>query len=60
MREYFLGIPLTSINYSSSVILIILAAWVSCRLELLFGRVIHKTVRNFISPLLYLEIILYQ
>ncbi|QLH64225.1 PTS beta-glucoside transporter subunit IIABC [Serratia symbiotica] len=56
VREYFLGIPLTFINYSSSVIPIILAAWVSCRLELLFSRVIHKTVRNFISPLLCLVI----
>lgn len=56
VREYFLGIPLTFINYSSSVIPIILAAWVSCRLELLFSRVIHKTVRNFISPLLCLAI----
>lgn len=31
VREYFFGIPLTFINYSSSVILIIFAARVSCR-----------------------------
>lgn len=47
VRGYFLGIPLTFINYSSSVIPIILAAWVSCRLELLFSRVIHKNGAQF-------------
>ncbi len=31
--EHFLGIPVTFINYSSSVIPIILASWVSCWLE---------------------------
>ena len=56
MREYFFGIPLTFINYSSSVIPIIFAAWVSCRLEPLFNRVIHSALRNFITPLLCLAI----
>jgi beta-glucoside PTS system EIICBA component len=54
VREYFFGIPLTFINYSSSVIPIIFAAWISCRLEPLFNRVIHSAVRNFITPLLCL------
>jgi hypothetical protein len=31
--EHFLGIPVTFINYSSSVIPIILASWVCCWLE---------------------------
>ncbi|WP_448665319.1 PTS beta-glucoside transporter subunit IIABC [Serratia plymuthica] len=56
VREYFLGIPMTFINYSSSVIPIIFAAWVSCRLEPLFNRVIHSALRNFITPLLCLAI----
>lgn len=56
VREYFFGIPLTFINYSSSVIPIIFAAWVSCRLEPLFNRVIHSALRNFITPLLCLAI----
>ncbi|MDW5501530.1 PTS beta-glucoside transporter subunit IIABC [Pseudomonas lundensis] len=56
VREYFFGIPLTFINYSSSVIPIIFAAWVSCRMEPLFNRVIHSALRNFITPLLCLVI----
>ncbi|HDU7919532.1 TPA: PTS beta-glucoside transporter subunit IIABC [Serratia marcescens] len=56
VREYFFGIPLTFINYSSSVIPIIFAAWVSCRLEPLCNRVIHSALRNFITPLLCLAI----
>ncbi|CAI1784757.1 PTS beta-glucoside transporter subunit IIABC [Serratia ficaria] len=55
-REYFLGIPLTFINYSSSVIPIIFAAWVSCRLEPWCNRVVHSALRNFITPLLCLAI----
>ena len=56
VREYFFGIPLTFINYSSSVIPIIFAAWISCRLEPLFNRVIHSALRNFITPLLCLVV----
>jgi PTS system beta-glucosides-specific IIC component len=54
--EYFLGIPITFINYSSSVIPIIFAAWVSCRLEPLFNRVLHSALRNFVTPLMCLVI----
>ena len=49
---YFLGIPITFINYSSSVIPIILAAWVSSRLEKGFNRVLHSNIKNFFTPLL--------
>ncbi len=45
VREYFFGIPLTFINYSSSVIPIIFAAQVSCRPEPLFNRVIHSAAQ---------------
>lgn len=54
--EYFLGIPITFINYSSSVIPIIFAAWVSCRLEPLFNRIFHSALRNFATPLMCLVI----
>lgn len=54
--EYFFGIPITFINYSSSVIPIIFAAWVSCRLEPLFNRVFHSSLRNFATPLMCLVI----
>lgn len=53
---YFLGIPVTFINYTSSVIPIILAAWVSCRLEKGFNRVLHSSIKNFFTPLLCLAI----
>ena len=53
---YFLGIPITFINYSSSVIPIILAAWVSSRLEKGFNRVLHSNIKNFFTPLLCLVI----
>ncbi|MFW5387220.1 PTS beta-glucoside transporter subunit IIABC [Yersinia sp. 2542 StPb PI] len=53
---YFLGIPVTFINYSSSVIPIILAAWVSSRLEKGFNRVLHSNIKNFFTPLLCLVI----
>jgi len=54
--EHFLSIPITFINYSSSVIPIIFAAWVSCRLEPLFNRVIHSALRNFVTPLMCLVV----
>ncbi|VXC43931.1 fused beta-glucoside-specific PTS enzymes: IIA component; IIB component; IIC component [Enterobacterales bacterium 8AC] len=54
--EHFLGIPITFINYSSSVIPIIFAAWLSCRLEPVFNRVIHSALRNFVTPLMCLVV----
>ncbi|MGE4802636.1 PTS beta-glucoside transporter subunit IIABC [Yersinia hibernica] len=53
---YFLGIPVTFINYTSSVIPVILAAWVSCRLEKGFNRILHSSIKNFFTPLLCLAI----
>ena len=46
--ECFLGIPVTFINYSSSVIPIILAAWVSCWIE---------RMKNFFTPAICLAIV---
>lgn len=53
---YFLGLPVTFINYTSSVIPIILAAWVSCWLEKRFNRILHSSIKNFFTPLLCLVI----
>jgi|SRR5476649_219747 len=49
---YFLGLPVTFINYSSSVIPIIFAAWLSCRLEKPLNALLHANIRNFFTPLL--------
>lgn len=54
--EYFLGIPVTFINYSSSVIPIIFAAWVSCWLEKQGNKLLPSAMRNFFSPLFCLAI----
>lgn len=48
----FLGIPITFLNYSSSVIPIIFACWVSSRLEKKFSAMLHANVRHFLTPLL--------
>lgn len=48
----FLGIPITFLNYSSSVIPIIFASWVSSRLEKKLSALLHANVRNFLTPLL--------
>ncbi|MGM3176226.1 PTS beta-glucoside transporter subunit IIABC [Dickeya lacustris] len=48
---YFLGVPITFINYSSSVIPILFASWVSCKLEKPLNAWLHKNIRNFFTPL---------
>lgn len=53
---HFLGIPVTFINYASSVIPIIFASWVSCRLEKPLNAVLHANIRNFFTPALCLLI----
>ena len=57
LSEHFLGIPITFINYSSSVIPIIFAAWVSCWLEQQCNKVLHPAVKNFFTPLLCLAVV---
>ncbi|RPH29155.1 PTS beta-glucoside transporter subunit IIABC [Buttiauxella warmboldiae] len=56
VTEHFLGIPITFINYSSSVIPIIFAAWVSCRVEKQSNKWLPSAVRNFFTPLFCLAI----
>ena len=48
--EYFLGIPVTFINYSSSVIPIILASWVSCWIERRSNAILPSSMKNFFTP----------
>ncbi|WP_409158278.1 PTS beta-glucoside transporter subunit IIABC [Pectobacterium sp. B2J-2] len=51
---YFLGIPITFINYASSVIPIIFSAWLASRLERPLNALLHINIRNFFTPLLCL------
>lgn len=54
----FLQIPLTMINYSSTVIPVIIAAWFSCWLEKHFNRWLHASIKAFFTPFLCLLITL--
>lgn len=54
---HFFGIPMILINYSSSVIPIIFAAWFSCLIERLVHDRLPGAVRNFTTPLLCLAIV---
>lgn len=55
--EHFIGIPVTFINYSSSVIPIILAAWVSCWLERRSNSVLPSSMKNFFTPAICLAVV---
>jgi PTS system beta-glucosides-specific IIC component len=55
--ERFLGIPVTFINYSSSVIPIIFAAWASCWLEKRCNKVFPAAMKNFFTPLVCLGVV---
>lgn len=54
----FFGIPVTLMSYSSTVIPIILAVIVMSKLEKVCNRFIHESVKNFVTPLISLVIIL--
>lgn len=54
LTEHFLGIPIVFINYSSSVIPIILASWVSCALEKRIKPLLPLAVRSFFTPVICL------
>lgn len=54
---YFLGIPITFINYTSSVIPIILSAWLCCLLEKKLNTWLPSAIKNFLTPLLCLVVI---
>lgn len=52
----FFGIPVIMMSYSSTVIPIILAVIVMSKLEKLCNRVIHESVKNFVTPLISLVV----
>ncbi|REJ11880.1 MAG: PTS beta-glucoside transporter subunit IIABC, partial [Bacillaceae bacterium] len=53
----FFGIPFTLMSYSSTVIPIIIAVWLMSYVEKFFNKVIHESVKNFLTPLLSLVLI---
>lgn len=55
--EYFFGIPVTFINYSTSVIPVIIAAWVSSLVERRCSPLFPSAVRNFFTPLVCLAVV---
>lgn len=54
---YFLGIPVTFINYSSSVIPVILASWASSWLERRSNAVLPPAMKNFFTPAICLAVV---
>ncbi|MEK3708184.1 beta-glucoside-specific PTS transporter subunit IIABC [Paenibacillus sp. FSL R7-0198] len=52
----FFGIPVILMNYSSTVIPIILAVIVMSKLEKFFNKSLHDSVKNFVTPLFLLVI----
>lgn len=48
----FLGVPVTMMNYTSSVIPIIVAVWLQSYLERFLDKVLPDALRNFSTPLL--------
>jgi PTS system beta-glucosides-specific IIC component len=53
----FLGIPVTLINYQSSVIPIVVAVFLQSRIEKLVQPRIHQAVRGIIAPVISLVIV---
>ncbi|MET9565190.1 beta-glucoside-specific PTS transporter subunit IIABC [Streptomyces tauricus] len=54
---HFLGIPVVMATYLSSVIPVILAVYAQSRLEHLLERVLPNAVRNFLTPLTVMVVI---
>jgi beta-glucoside PTS system EIICBA component len=52
----FAGIPMVMMNYTSSVLPIIVAVWLQSYLERFLARVLPSAIRNFTTPLLTLLI----
>ncbi|HQY34602.1 beta-glucoside-specific PTS transporter subunit IIABC [Actinotalea sp.] len=53
----FLGIPVVMISYLSAVIPTILAVYAQAHLERLLNRVLPEAIRNFVTPLVTLAVI---
>ncbi|MDT0176653.1 PTS beta-glucoside transporter subunit IIABC [Enterobacter sp. BRE11] len=56
LADTFLSVPITWFNYSSSVIPVILAAWVSCWLEKKSTALLPPSMKNFFAPLICLGV----
>jgi len=54
---HFWGMPVILINYASSVIPIILAAWISCLIERVLHLRLPSAIRNFTTPLVCLVVV---
>lgn len=52
----FFGLPLSLPGYTSTVVPIILAVWAMSYVEKFFNKIIHESLRNFITPLIALTI----
>ncbi len=52
----FFGIPVIMMSYSSTVIPIIIAVIVMSKLEKMCNRFIHESVKNFVTPLISLVV----
>ncbi|WP_145048609.1 beta-glucoside-specific PTS transporter subunit IIABC [Paenibacillus xylanexedens] len=52
----FFGIPVVLMTYSSTVIPIILSVIVMSKVEKFFNRTLHDSVKNFVTPLILLVI----
>jgi len=52
----FFGIPVVMMKYSSTVLPIILSIYLMCKLEHLFNKYIHETLRYVLNPFLLLVI----
>jgi PTS system beta-glucosides-specific IIC component len=53
----FFGIPVLLMNYASTVIPIILAVWLLSILERFSNKVIHDSIKNFLTPLICIAVI---
>lgn len=55
---HFLGLPITFINYSSSVIPIIFSAWLCSLMERKLNGWLPSAIKNFFTPLLCMVVII--
>lgn len=58
VATHFFGIPVVMMSYASTVIPIILSVIVMSQLEKVCNRFIHESVKNFLTPLISLVIML--
>ncbi|MFV0405395.1 MAG: beta-glucoside-specific PTS transporter subunit IIABC [Propioniciclava sp.] len=54
----FFGIPVTMVGYTSSVVPIILAVWALAHVEKFFSKYIHESIRNFVTPMFALVVVM--